>query len=57
MPMIIITGGSGFIGSNLVAGLEKHTDDDLVICDITRPVYYPHASFVQLFVDSIGDER
>ena len=34
MPMIIITGGSGFIGSNLVAGLEKHTDDDLVICDV-----------------------
>ena len=32
--MIIITGGSGFIGSNLVAGLEKHTDDDLVICDV-----------------------
>lgn len=32
--MIIITGGAGFIGSNLVAGLEAHTTADLVICDV-----------------------
>lgn len=32
--MIIITGGAGFIGSNLVAGLEQHTNEDLVICDV-----------------------
>lgn len=31
--MIIITGGAGFLGANLLAGLEAHTDEDLVICD------------------------
>lgn len=31
--MIIITGGAGFIGSNLAAALEQKTDSDLVICD------------------------
>lgn len=31
--MIIITGGAGFIGSNLVAGLEEKGETDLVICD------------------------
>ncbi len=31
--MIIITGGAGFIGSNLLAALEEKTDEDLVICD------------------------
>lgn len=31
--MIIVTGGTGFIGSNLVAGLEEHGAKDIVICD------------------------
>ncbi len=31
--MIIVTGGTGFIGSNLVAGLEEHGCEDIVICD------------------------
>jgi len=31
--MIVVTGGTGFIGSNLVAGLEAHGCKDIVICD------------------------
>lgn len=31
--MIVVTGGSGFIGSNLVAGLEAAGCRDIVICD------------------------
>jgi ADP-L-glycero-D-manno-heptose 6-epimerase len=31
--MIVITGGAGFIGSNLVAGLEARFRHDLVVCD------------------------
>ena len=31
--MIIVTGGTGFIGSNLVAGLEEHGATDIVVCD------------------------
>ena len=31
--MIIVTGGTGFIGSNLVAGLEERGIKDIVICD------------------------
>ncbi len=31
--MIVITGGAGFIGSNLVAGLEAHGAAELVVCD------------------------
>jgi ADP-L-glycero-D-manno-heptose 6-epimerase len=31
--MIVITGGAGFIGSNLVAALEERGEQDLVVCD------------------------
>lgn len=31
--MIVITGGAGFIGSNLVAGLEERGANELVVCD------------------------
>lgn len=31
--MIIVTGGAGFIGSNLIAHLEQHVSDPLVVCD------------------------
>ena len=32
--MIIVTGGAGFIGSNLVQGLEAKGYSDIVVCDI-----------------------
>jgi ADP-L-glycero-D-manno-heptose 6-epimerase len=31
--MILVTGGAGFIGSNLVAGLEARGAGDVVVCD------------------------
>jgi len=31
--MIIVTGGAGFIGSNLVAGLNERDINDIVVCD------------------------
>lgn len=31
--MIIVTGGAGFIGSNLVAGLEAAGENNIVVCD------------------------
>lgn len=32
--MIVVTGGAGFIGSNLVAALEENGISDIVVCDI-----------------------
>lgn len=32
--MIVITGGAGFIGSNLIAGLEEEGVSDIVVCDV-----------------------
>lgn len=34
MKMIVVTGGTGFIGSNVVAGLEAAGYENLVICDV-----------------------
>lgn len=34
--MIVVTGGAGFIGSNLIAGLESAGVGDIVICDRLR---------------------
>ena len=34
--MIIVTGGAGFIGSNLVAALEAAGEDEIVVCDRLR---------------------
>lgn len=31
--MYIVTGGAGFIGSNLVAGLEESSSKEIVVCD------------------------
>jgi ADP-L-glycero-D-manno-heptose 6-epimerase len=32
--MLLVTGGAGFIGSNLVAGLNEAGRDDVVVCDM-----------------------
>ena len=34
--MIVVTGGAGFIGSNLIAELEGRGEKEIVICDRLR---------------------
>lgn len=34
--MILVTGGAGFIGSNIVAALNESRRDDVVVCDLLR---------------------
>lgn len=33
MPLIVVTGGAGFIGSNIVAALNEAGNDNVVVCD------------------------
>src|SRR5262249_59683079 len=48
--MLLVTGGAGFIGSNLVAGLNEAGRTDIVVHDsfeigrahLRTPVTYPH---------------
>jgi len=35
-PVILVTGGAGFIGSNIVARLAARSDADIVVCDRLR---------------------
>ncbi|MBT4880273.1 MAG: ADP-glyceromanno-heptose 6-epimerase [Alphaproteobacteria bacterium] len=32
--MYVVTGGAGFIGSNIVAALEERGDEDIAVCDV-----------------------
>ena len=34
--MIVVTGGAGFIGSNLIYALNKINEFDIVVCDNAR---------------------
>ena len=31
--MIMVTGGAGFIGANIVAELSRRSESDIVVCD------------------------
>lgn len=36
-PIVVVTGGAGFIGSNIVARLSVDTRIDVVVCDVLGP--------------------
>ena len=36
--MIIVTGGAGFIGSNLIYELNKMSEKNIVICDLVNSI-------------------
>ena len=42
MKKILITGGSGFIGTNLIEHLLKKTDAELLTFDINEPKIDSH---------------
>ena len=45
MKKILITGGSGFIGTNLIEHLLKKTDAELLTFDINEPKIDSHNRF------------
>ena len=45
---ILITGGSGFIGTNLIIELLKHTKK-IINLDIKKPKYHKHSKFWKNF--------
>ncbi len=54
--MIIVTGGAGFIGSNLVAALEAAGHEDIVICDRLRDGSKWHNIAKRLPVDIVSPD-
>lgn len=45
MSKVLITGGSGFIGTNLIEYLINHTYDEILNIDITEPKIKSHYKF------------
>src|SRR3546814_8587735 len=57
--MIVVTGGAGFIGSNLLAALEERGERDLVVCDrLGGDGKWGHVATRELAdIDGIGREQ